>query len=290
MIALTESAERTGVVDVGGGLRDIFSAGVLDYCLDNGISFDVGIGVSAGSANLASFTARQRGRNFVFYTEYAFRKQYMSMENFLREHSYIDLDYIYGALSNDDGENPLDYQALRENPMEFEVVCTNALTGEAHYFSKEDLHQNSYEPLKASSAIPFVCKPQVIGGVPYYDGALGDPIPIRRALSLGCTKTVLLLSKPLSEKRTSKKDKLPAKMIEKAYPRAAEQLLARARRYNEDVALAQAFERQGRMLVVAPDDTCGVDTLKKDRDALEELYQKGYSQGPKVAEFLGATS
>ena len=106
---------KIGVVDVGGGFRGIYACGVLDYCLDENICFDLGIGVSAGSANLASFIAGQRGRNYLFYTKYGFRKQYASLRNFILKRSYIDMDYVYGTLSDHDGENPLDYAALREN-------------------------------------------------------------------------------------------------------------------------------------------------------------------------------
>ena len=157
---------KTGVIDVGGGFRGIYAAGVLDYCLDQGITFDLGIGISAGSANLASFAAGQRGRNYRFYTEYGFRKQYASLENFIRRRSYIDMDYVYSTLSNHDGENPLDYPAIRDNPMEFMVVATDALTGEARYFGKEDMAQDNYDIFKASSSSPFFCPPYEIGGVP----------------------------------------------------------------------------------------------------------------------------
>lgn len=97
-----------GVVDVGGGLRGVYGAGVFDTCLDEGIAFDYLIGVSAGSANVASFLAGQKGRNLKFYADYSFRKAYMSFRNLLRRGSYLDLDYIYGdALTNAGGEYPL---------------------------------------------------------------------------------------------------------------------------------------------------------------------------------------
>ena len=124
---------KTAVIDVGGGMRGIYAAGVLDTCLENGINFDLGIGVSAGSANIASFLARQRGRNFVFYTNYALRKEYMGIFNFFFKRNYVNLDYAYGTLSNSDGEFPIDYPAMKSNHMDFLVVATNALTGEAKY-------------------------------------------------------------------------------------------------------------------------------------------------------------
>ena len=259
---------KTGIVDVGGGLRGIYAAGVLDYCMDQGIHFDLGIGVSAGSANLASYGAGQRGRNYQFYTEYAFRKQYMSLGNFVERKSYVDLDYVYGTLSCADGENPLDYAALRDNPMEYYVVATEAETGQAHYFDKSHIHQDDYSIMKASSAIPFVCKPYTVGGTAYYD------------------RVVLILTKPEHLLRTSKKDEKLAACIRRAHPAAAEKLCQRAQRYNESVALARMRARQGKVLIVAPENTCGVDTLTKDKQALCRLYEMGYADGKKITDYL----
>ncbi len=277
---------KIGIVDVGGGLRGIYAVGVLDYCMDQGVRFDLGIGVSAGSANLCSYGAGQRGRNYQFYTEYAFRKQYMGVGNFITKRSFIDMDYVYGTLSNSDGENPVDYPALRDNPMEFYVVATDALTGEPKYFGKADIKQDDYSIMKASSAIPFVCKPYEVQGRAYYDGALGDPVPIEKAFQLGCDRVVVILTKPESELRTPKKDIKLAAGIRKKYPVAAEKLRGRAQRYNEGVALAREYARQGKVLIVAPDDTCGVDTLKKDKESLRRLYEKGYSDGKKITDYL----
>ena len=215
---------KTGVVDVGGGMRGIYAAGVLDYCLDHGISFDLGIGVSAGSANLASFAAGQRGRNYHFYTDYSFRKQYMGMEDFLKSGSYINMDYMYSTLSNSDGENPLDYQAFCDNPMEFYVVATDAETGNARYFDKSDIHRDDYDVLKASSSIPFVCKPYPVQGRLYYDGALGDPVPVDKAFSLGCDRVVLLLTKPSGVPRSPGHDEKFASRIQHRYPASAHAL------------------------------------------------------------------
>lgn len=286
MSCTCEMGMKTGIVDVGGGMRGIYAAGVLDYCMDQGIHFDLGIGVSAGSANLASFAAGHRGRNFQFYTEYAFRKQYMSLGNFIAGKSYVDLDYVYGTLSCANGENPLNYAALRENPMEFYVVATEAETGQARYFDKSHIRQDDYNIMKASSALPFACKPYPIGGTVYYDGALGDPVPVEKAFQLGCDRVVLILTKPEHMLRSPKKDEKVAACIRRAYPAAAEKLCQRAQRYNESVALARMRARQGKVLIVAPEDTCGVDTLTKDKQALRKLYEMGYTDGQKIANYL----
>ncbi len=278
---------KTGIVDVGGGFRGIYACGVLDYCLDQNIRFDLGIGVSAGSANLASFIAGQRGRNFIFYTEYGPRWRYASVRNFIMKRSFVNMDYVYGTLSNHDGEYPLDYEALRDNPMEFIVVAANAETGEAKYFDKRDIRQDEYDIFKASSSIPFVCRPYFVQGTPYYDGALGDPVPLKKAFASGCDRVVVLLTRPENVLRTSEQDEKLAARIRKKYPRAAENLRQRANRYNESVALAQEYAGEGKVLIVAPDDTCGVSTLSRDPADMKRLYHKGYADGVKIKAFMG---
>lgn len=277
---------KIGVIDVGGGLRGIYAAGVLDYCIDQNIRFDLGIGVSAGSANLASYAAGQKGRNYQFYAEYSFRKQYMSLGNFITKKSFIDMDYIYGTLSCSGGENPLDYPVMRDNPMEFYIVATDALTGEPKYFDKGDVKQDDYSIMKASSAIPFFCKPYEVQGRSYYDGALSDPVPVEKAFQLGCDRVVIILTKPEHVLRNSKKDEKIAVGIRKRYPAAAEKLRKRAQQYNASVALAQKYAREGKVLIIAPDDTCGIDTLKRDKEALQRLYEKGYADGKKITDYF----
>jgi len=142
--------------------------------------------------------------------------------------------------------------------------------------------------LKASSAIPAVCKPYVVDGVPYYDGGAADPIPIDYAFSLGCDKVVLILTRPTTYKRVQKKDNFPAKMIRKKYPKAAESLLQRYQMYNDGVELALKYEKEGKMLILAPDEaSCeGIGTLTKDIARLNKLYEKGYEDAEKLVEFM----
>lgn len=277
---------KISVVDVGGGLRGVYAAGVFDYCLDNRVQFDLCIGVSAGSANISAYIAGQNKRNYPFYTEYPFRKEYMSLPNFIFKHSYLDLDYVYGTLSNSDGENPLDYQAIIHSPIELRIVASNAQTGEVRYFDKTNMKQDDYSILKASSALPFVCHPYEVDGIPYYDGALGDPVPVEKALQLGCDKVVVILNKPKDLLREPGKDLWFADRIQKKYPLAAENLRRRAERYNQGVAAAKRYEAQGRALIVAPDDTCGLETLSKDKNALKRFYEKGYQDAQAIPVFI----
>lgn len=127
---------KTAMIDVGGGFRAIFGCGVMDRMLEDGIDVDMCYGVSAGAANMTSFIARQHGRNHTFYTKYAFRKEYASAESFFKNHNFANLDYIYGTLSNHDGENPLDFAAFEANETGFTVVACNAEDGSTKYFDK----------------------------------------------------------------------------------------------------------------------------------------------------------
>ena len=275
-----------GIIDVGGGMRGIYTAGILDYCMDKGISFDLCIGISAGSANLASFLAGQRGRNYKFYTDYSFRDEYMSMEQLFKTGSYINFDYIYDEISGEGGEDPLDTRALMENPARFIVIATDANTGMPRYFTKEDLKGGNTDIFKASCCIPGINKPIIIDKVPYFDGALSDTIPIKKAFGEGCDKVVLMLTKPEDIERKPGKDLVLAKMIEVEYPEAAGKFENRAERYNLYVKLAKKMQEEGKLLILSPDDITGVDTLKRDKEALERLYAKGLKDAEKIEGFL----
>ena len=237
---------NTTVIDTGGGLRGIYGAGVLDRCIEKGISFDRCIGVSAGSANTASFLAGQHGRNFRFYTQYAKRTDYMSASNILKKHSYLDLDYIYGVLSNSGGEDPLDYDALMKNPTEYTVVATDAESGEPFYFSKADMRQNDYGILKASCCIPIACKAYTVGEKQYYDGGVSDAIPIEYALDAGADRIVLILTRPIDADVSFDKERLCSVLLKSKYPNVSEALLKRGERFHNSIELAKKLEKDGR--------------------------------------------
>lgn len=273
---------KFGIIDVGGGLRGIYGAGVLDRCMEEGVRFDCCIGVSAGAANMSSYVAGQHGRNKLFYQDYSFRKEYMSVGNLVRRHSYLDLEYVYGALSNAGGENPLDHPAMVENPAELVIVAAEARTGNPVYFTKENLRQDDYRPLMASCCIPVIDRPYVIEGVPYYDGGLADPVPLEKALAMGCDRVAVILTKPIAPEQTGSRDKKLAKLLRHRYPAAARGLALRAERYNKTVRQALKLEQAGRCCVLAPDSTEGMATLTKDEESLEKMYRKGWQDAGKL--------
>jgi predicted patatin/cPLA2 family phospholipase len=276
-----------GVIDVGGGMRGSFGAGAFDYFMDRGIKFDYCIGVSAGSANLVAYLGGQQFRNFDFYSKYSFRKEYMSMKNLVTTGSYLDLEYIYGDLSNEGGEAPLDYDAFMANPAQFVIVATEALTGNIHYFTKDDLRRNDYGPIKASSCVPVIDRPYFIDGVPYFDGGMSDPIPYRKALDDGCDKLVIILTRPKNDFRDPKRDVRSARILSKFYPRSGKRLYDRAETYNRQLSMILKLEEEGRACIIAPDDIGNAKTLTKDLNNIKYLYRQGLVKAKKAEAYLG---
>ena len=280
---------KTGIIDVGGGMRGIYGAGVMDRLMDRGVYFDVHIGVSAGAANLISYLAKQQSRNYKFYTDYSFRSEYMGMKNYIQQGNYINLDYIYSELSNSDGEDPLDYKEVEKSfseGKEFIAIATNAETGEPVYFTKDDLKQDCYDIIKASSCVPLVNNPYEIDGIKYFDGGLSDSVPVEKAFEMGCDKVVLVLTKPRDYYRETDTDKKLAALIEARYPGAAKALSIRGDLYNFYLDKAKDYEREGRVLILAPDNIGSMKTLTRKKEDMDRLYWKGVEDGLKAIPFL----
>ncbi|EFA23053.1 patatin-like phospholipase family protein [Bifidobacterium gallicum] len=278
-------ATQTAIIDVGGGFRAIYSCGVEDYLMAHGIEFDHAYGVSAGSANLASFVARQPGRSYKFYSEYASRREYASAHELIRHRNFVNLDYVYSTLSNHDGEYPLDYEAFANNPTQFTVVACNAEDGSTKYFTKDDVSFDNFDIFKASSAVPVACRPYVIDGVPYYDGGIADPVPVQRALDDGADKIVVLLTR-LPEPREASADEVSARILSRFNPVAGERLAKRYQVYNDEVAFARELEQEGRAIVIEPHDIHGLSTLHRSFENSEAMYREGFADGAKVEAFL----
>ncbi len=268
---------KIGLVVEGGGMKCAYSAGVLDAFLENDISFDCCIGVSAGSANLASYLAKQPGRNKRFYTTHITSPEYFGIKSYLKTRNLFGLDYIYGSLSNSGGGDPLDYETLKANKSEYYVVATDALTGEPAYFGKADMKQDDYSILKASSAIPAVSHPVNINGGFYYDGGISDAIPLDKAFSLGCDKVVVITSKNRDFVRKPQKFKLIYSITCRKYPKVIELISNRHINYNKNMKHIYDEEKTGKAFVFAPSEHITMSTFKVDAENGERLYDLGLS-------------
>lgn len=276
----------TGYIDVGGGMRAVYGAGVLDCCLDDGLEFPYYIGVSAGSANIISYLGGHKERTLRFYRDYSSRREYMSFYNLVRNKSYIGLDYIYTTLTSEGGEDPLDFEKMKSHNCDFYIVSTDAVTGKTRYFDYRNMQKNDYFELKASCCIPVVCPAYEKDGIFFYDGGVSDPIPVRKALNNGCDKIIVTLSLPADYRKPYKVPKNIYRMVMKKYPETAHLMYSMIDKYNESLDYISELEKQGKALVLSPDDCCGVSTLKHPRDGIEELYRKGYNDAKKIRSFL----
>ncbi len=266
---------KTGLVVEGGGMKCAYSAGVLDGMLDDQIHFDYVIGVSAGSANAASFVAEQKERCMRFHTQHLKDPLYFCVRSFLKTRNLFNLEYIYGTLSNHDGKDPISYPTIAASDSELVVVATDAITGKPHYFTKDQMSQDHYEIIMASSAIPVACKPQVIGGVPYYDGGISDAIPVQKALDDGCDRLVIALTKPYDFVKTPEKHKRLYSIACRKYPKAIECMNNRHIMYNRCIEQARQLDREGKAMIFAPSTTLQISTYTMDPEVEKQLYRLG---------------
>ncbi|MBO5421383.1 MAG: patatin family protein [Clostridia bacterium] len=264
---------KIGLVVEGGGMRGIYGCGVLDAFLENSISFPYGIGVSAGSANLASFIAEQEGRNYRFYTSYAFDDRYMSFKNFVTTGSFFGMDYIYSELN--ELVDPINFEKLVNSKMEYYVVAVDAQTSKPVYFSKEDIKKHKGDIFKASSAVPAMCRPIEIDGKEYFDGGVSDSIPVRRALDDGCDKIVAILTRPRGYVKKPEMGKAIYSEILKDYPAIIKAMNVRHYIYNKTLENLFKLEEQGKAFVFCPDKTENVSLITRNKEDLVTLYNEG---------------
>ena len=278
---------KIGLIDVGGGLRDIFGVGVFDYILDEDIFINYLVGISAGSGNVITYLSKQKGRNYKSYMHYSKRKEYMSFKNYIKNRNYVGLDYIYNKLSSDDGELPFDYDTFKKSKSDITIVATNALNGKAEYFSKKDITKGNYWVCEASSTLPIMNKPYIHNNVPYYDGSISDPIPIEKCIKNKCDKIIIILTRPIDFRKKDGKRKLLYKNIRKKYPEFTEVLEKRCKLYNDKLDLIiKEYVPKGNVLIIAPESTKGMKTLTKNYDILEKLYREGYEKGKEIKDFI----
>ena len=277
---------KTGLVVEGGGMKCAYSAGILDKFLDDNITFDYCIGVSAGAANTLSYLAGQRGRNLRFYTEHLDDPRYLSVRSLLRTGNLFGLQYIYGTLTNSDGADPIDYDVIMKNPAEFYMPATDAVTGKATYFSKYDIVRDNYRTIMATCALPGFCRPVSVNNHFYYDGGVADSIPVQHALDHGCEKTVVILSNPRDFVKQPEAYRPVYKHMLHKYPKTIESIDNRHVNYQASIDLANKLEKKGSAFIFAPSRHLPLGTFSKDAALEQQLYDLGVSDYEETARKL----
>ena len=266
--------KRTGLVLEGGGMRGIFTVGVLDCFMDHGVRFPYTVGVSAGASNGISYISGQSGRSRFSNIDLLKHYNYIGWRHFLRGRGYIDLDYIFYVYP--ERYYPFDYDAFFKAPERFEMVVSNCLTGQAEYLEEKRDRDRLLAVCKASCTLPVLCPITYVDGVPMVDGGVCDAIPVRHALEQGCDRLVLVLTRNKGYRKADKDFYLPG-FIYHQYPALREQLRTRYRRYNETLDFIEQLEREGKAIVIRPEKPLRVGRTGHDPQALADLYDEGYA-------------
>lgn len=263
-----------GLVLEGGGMRGLYTAGALDALLAHDIRFDYIVGVSAGATNAYSYISGQFGRNLEIVRKYRGDKRYFGIRNFLTERSIFGLQFSFEEIPR--RLIPFDYDALEAFPGKMYVGATSVDTGKAEYFEcRQD--DGYFTLLRATCAIPVFFPMVEIGGRKYFDGGLGDPIPIDKALSDGQEKNLVILTRPTGyEKHTTGSERLWSRVYQSKYPKLAQLLRERGELYNRQLRQVEQLEEVGRAIVLRPDPHRITSRFEKDVARLEVAYQNGY--------------
>ena len=271
----------TGLVLEGGGMRGVFTCGVLDYFMDSGIEFPYIVAVSAGACNGLSYMSHQRGRARFSNVEMLQEYRYIGFRHFWKQHSILDQDLLYRQFP--EHILPFDYDACFSNPARFEMVTTDCQTGRPCYLEERTDPAKLVLLAKASSSLPFVCPITMVDGIPMLDGGIVDSIPVQHAIEQGYEHNVVVLTRNRGYRKQSKDIRLPS-FIYKNYPKLREALSRRNACYNEQLEMVERLEDEGRITVVRPLKPVTVGRMETDVVKLEAFYDEGYACARRVME------
>lgn len=270
---------NTALVLEGGGLRGVFTCGVLDYFMDNGIRFPFTIGVSAGACNGLSYMSGQRGRAKASNIDLMDKYHYVGFKYLFTQKCIMDFKLLFEEFP--EKIIPYDYDAYFSNPDRFVMVTTNCITGKAEYFEEKTSSERVMDIVRASSSLPFVSPISYVDGIPMLDGGIADSIPVEYTMSQGYEKLVVVLTRNRGYRK--KAGSMPlAKAVYRKYPALQKALSERNAIYNRTMDLIERLEDEGRITVIRPLKPVDVSRMEKDTDKLRALYQEGYDIAEKI--------
>lgn len=264
---------KKGLIMEGGAMRGMFTAGVIDVMMEQGIEFDGAIGVSAGACFGCNYKSKQIGRVIRYNTRFCQDKRYGGLRVLLKEGNFYSKEFCYE-------EVPLihdvfDFDTYERNPMEFYVVATDVDTGKAEYHILADRHDHGFEWIRASASMPLVSRMVEIDGRKFLDGALADSIPVQFFESIGYDRNVVILTQPLGFRK--KRDSLYPLMKQyyRKYPKLVEAIGTRHEVYNAALDHIAREEKNGCLLVIRPPEKLPISRTDNDPDKLRNVYEIG---------------
>lgn len=263
----------------GGGMRSMFSAGVLDAFLEKRLVFPHIAAVSAGACNIISYMSGQKGRTRRIVEDYAGDDRYFSVKNWLRTRSLFGFDFLLNDIPL--RLVPFDYERFYNYPGRLEVGTTDCVTGEAVWFTQMNMGRN-FMPVRASASLPFLAPVVHFNKWRLLDGALTDPIPFDRGRRAGYDKFVIILTRNKGYRKTRHIPAALVKLWYQDYPALQKVLAERPHNYNRQLEAAEALEANGKAVLIRPQQPLVIDRFDFDREKLVQLYEEGYACGLKA--------
>ena len=283
------AAGRTGLVLEGGAMRGLFTAGVTDVMMENGITYDLAVGVSAGVLFGCNYKSRQPGRAIRYNLTYCKNPHYGTFRSLFRSGDMYETEFCYETVPF--RKDPFDSKTFRENPMEFWAVCTNLETGAPLYRKLEQGDRRDVRWMIASAAMPLVSRIVRIGWYELLDGGVSDSIPLKFAESRGCTKNVVVLTQPEGYVK-ERNPLIPLMRLQlRKYPEFLRTAEKRHEVYNAETAYAAEREQEGAAFVIRPEEALGISRVEKDPEEQLRVYMMGRrvmtERMPELLKFLG---
>lgn len=276
--------DNTSLILEGGGMRGVYSAGVLDLLLDEGIEINYCIGVSAGACNCVSYISKQRKRNYRVNINYINDKRYLSFSNLIKTGSAFGMNMLFDIIPNE--LDPFDHESFRNSGTKFFVGATNCDTGLPEFYHIEDFDKDGYESLKASVSLPLVAKIIEYDNKKLLDGGIAAPIPIQKAIDDGIEKHVVILTQHKGYKKSKTKLMPIIRRKYKNHPGLIEAMENRYKIYNDTLEMLDKLEEEGKCFIIRPTSPLEVSRFERDKNKLDDIYNKGYKDAKALSEEL----
>lgn len=283
-----EQPMKKGLILEGGAMRGMFTAGILDVLMEEGIVFDGAIGVSAGAAFGCNYKSNQPGRALRYNLKYSKDWRYCSMRSLLLTGDLFGADFCYHQIPNQ--LDLFDNDTYNASPMEFYVVCTDVTTGKAVYHKCETAVDENLEWIRASASLPLVARIVTIGDQQLLDGGIADSIPLAYFQSIGYDKNLVVLTQPLNYKKSPNKALPLIRMVFRKFPHLVQAVANRHLQYNQQRDYVFEEAKKGATMILCPDEPLPINRVEHDPAILQQVYdlgrKKALSKLSQIKEFL----
>jgi predicted patatin/cPLA2 family phospholipase len=274
----------SGLVLEGGGMRGVYTAGVLDYFLEQKLYFPYVVGVSAGACHGSSYVSKQQGRNRQVTIDYVKHPDYISYRNLILKKELFGMDFIFEKLPNE--LVPFDFTTFNSSTDKFMIGTTDCLTGEPVYFEKSEFPEDVLKLIRASSTLPFMAPAVEFQGKTLMDGGIADPIPIRKALNDKVNKNVIILTKHRGYRKKKSSFSWVPRYAYKQFTGLTSALETRYKVYNETLDYIEDLESKKEVLVIRPSQSMKVGRAERNPVKLTQLYELGHEDAKREYESM----